>query len=190
MKKLIVILTGAGISAESGIETFRGNDGLWENHRIECVASQVDLPESCLVQRFYNERRRKLESKEIQPNAAHLALAKLEQSWPGEVLLITQNIDDLHERAGNKNVIHLHGELLKVRCTVSGKIFPRHHDVRESDRCACCLTANPIRPPHVVWFGEMPMRLEEIDRALREMRLVCFNWNIGGEGLSSCRLRI
>jgi NAD-dependent deacetylase len=108
----IVVLTGAGISAESGINTFRDNGGLWENHRVEEVASIEGFwanPE--LVQRFYNLRREQLLSPKIQPNAAHVALAELEEQWPGEFLLITQNVDNLHERAGSKKLIHMHGEL-------------------------------------------------------------------------------
>ncbi len=168
MKRLIVILTGAGISAESGIDTFRGSGGLWENHRIEDVASPEGFARnSDLVQQFYNGRRRDLQSAKVVPNAAHRALAKLEQDWPGDALLITQNIDDLHERAGSKNLIHLHGELLKARCTVSEKVYPWYRDINEEDLCECCSPTNPLRP-HVVWFGEMPLRLDEIYEALKE----------------------
>lgn len=120
----IVVLTGAGISAESGIKTFRASDGLWEGHRVEDVASPEGFerdPE--LVQTFYNQRRALLNSGEVQPNAAHQALASLEQAFPGEFLLVTQNIDDLHERAGSVNLIHMHGELNKVRCLITGNVF-------------------------------------------------------------------
>lgn len=111
----VVILTGAGISAESGIRTFRASDGLWEDHHIDDVATPEGFrrnPE--LVQRFYNERRRQLANSDIQPNTAHLALAKLEQILGDNLLIVTQNVDNLHERAGSKNVIHMHGELLQV----------------------------------------------------------------------------
>ncbi|WP_300412141.1 Sir2 family NAD-dependent protein deacetylase, partial [uncultured Alcanivorax sp.] len=122
MAENIVILTGAGISAESGIKTFRAADGLWENHRVEDVATpEAFLRDAALVQNFYNKRREQLLSAAIKPNAAHQALAKLEQAFPaGQVLLVTQNIDNLHERAGSRNLIHMHGELLKGRCQSSG----------------------------------------------------------------------
>ena len=119
-KPRVVVLTGAGISAESGIKTFRATDGLWEDHHIEDVASPEGFlrnPE--LVQRFYNARRRQLQSAEISPNPAHLALVKLEDYLQDHFLLITQNVDDLHERAGSQRLIHMHGELLKVRCVQS-----------------------------------------------------------------------
>ena len=111
----IVVLTGAGISAESGLATFRGSDGLWANHRIEDIATPEGfLRDPALVHRFYNERRAQLA--EVRPNAAHLALAELERGWPGDFLLVTQNVDDLHDRAGSRNLVHMHGELLKSRC--------------------------------------------------------------------------
>ena len=118
----IVILTGAGISAESGIRTFRDSNGLWESHRVEEVASPEGFSENPdLVLRFYNIRRAQMA--EVEPNAAHLALARLEREWPGGVLLVTQNVDDLHERAGTENLIHMHGELSKVRCNRCGMAF-------------------------------------------------------------------
>lgn len=167
MENMIVILTGAGISAESGIDTFRGSGGLWENHQIEDVATPEGFTRNpSLVQRFYNERRRDLQSGDVQPNAAHRALARLEQDWPGEVLLVTQNIDDLHERAESKNLIHLHGELLKARCTASETTYPWYRDINETDLCQCCSPASQLRP-HVVWFGEMPLQLDEIYAALK-----------------------
>ena len=111
----IVVLTGAGISAESGLATFRGGDGLWENHRIEDVATPEGFArDPDLVHRFYNARRAQLAT--VRPNAAHLALAELERAWPGEFLLVTQNVDDLHDRAGSRNLIHMHGELNRIRC--------------------------------------------------------------------------
>ncbi|WP_439236233.1 Sir2 family NAD+-dependent deacetylase [Lonepinella koalarum] len=164
----IVILTGAGISAESGIRTFRASDGLWEEHRIEDVATPEGFerhPE--LVQRFYNQRRRQLFNPDIQPNAAHIALAKLEQKFGDNVLVVTQNVDNLHERAGTKNLIHMHGELLKVRCNWSGKIYDWTRDVTEQDRCTCCQPPRRLRP-HIVWFGEMPLEMERIYQALNK----------------------
>ncbi|MGO1298309.1 MAG: Sir2 family NAD-dependent protein deacetylase, partial [Vibrio sp.] len=116
----IVILTGAGISAESGIQTFRSEDGLWEQHRIEDVATPEGfLRDPDLVQEFYNQRRRDLQKTDIQPNAAHQALGKLESESEGKVTIVTQNIDNLHERGGSRQVVHMHGELLKSRCTES-----------------------------------------------------------------------
>lgn len=121
-KPRVVVLTGAGISAESGIKTFRAADGLWEEHRVEDVATPEGFArDPALVQAFYNARRRQLQSPEIAPNAAHLALARLEDLLGDHFLLVTQNIDNLHERAGNRRVIHMHGELLKVRCSWSGR---------------------------------------------------------------------
>ena len=158
----IVILTGAGISAESGIATFRASDGLWENHRIEDVASPEGfMRDPKLVQHFYNMRREQLLSNEVKENAAHVALAKLEQQFAGNFLLVTQNIDDLHERAGSKKVIHMHGELLKIRCKHTQQLFPCRQSVSVEDKCDCCNRPGNLRP-HVVWFGEMPLLMDEI----------------------------
>lgn len=162
----IVILTGAGISAESGIRTFRAAEGLWEDHRVEDVASPEGFqrdPE--LVHRFYNQRRAQLLSPEIQPNPGHLSLAKLEQEFSGEFLLITQNIDDLHERAGSKKLLHMHGEGLKIRCRYSGEVFPCDGEINTNDSCSCCNRTAALRP-HIVWFGEMPLYMAEIENAL------------------------
>ena len=168
----ILILTGAGISAESGIPTFRGADGLWEGHRLESVATpQAFEQDPALVHRFYNERRRALQADDIQPNAAHRALAEFEQQHDDEFLLVTQNIDDLHQRAGSKKVLPMHGELLKARCLDSGKLYPWTDDLSLE-------TPHPEQPdrpgrlrPHVVWFGEMPIGLETIDQAARNADL-------------------
>ncbi|APG17670.1 NAD-dependent protein deacylase [Kosakonia radicincitans DSM 16656] len=165
-KPRVVVLTGAGISAESGIRTFRAADGLWEEHHVEDVATPEGFARNPqLVQTFYNDRRRQLQLPEIVPNAAHLALAKLEQALGDRFLLITQNIDNLHERAGNKNIIHMHGELLKVRCSQSGQVLEWTGDVTREDKCHCCQFPAPLRP-HVVWFGEMPLGMDEIYSAL------------------------
>ncbi len=151
MKK-IVVLTGAGVSAESGIKTFRDAGGLWEGHDVMEVASpQGWRRNQALVLDFYNQRRRQL--KEVSPNAAHLALVELEQRY--EVSIITQNVDDLHERAGSRHIIHLHGELLKARSTRDESlIYEWAEDIRPGDTCAL---GSQLRP-HIVWFGEaVPM---------------------------------
>lgn len=167
----VVVLTGAGISAESGIRTFRCQDGLWENHRLEEVATPEAFacnPE--LVQRFYNERRQQLQQPGISPNAAHLALARLEQSLGDDFLLVTQNIDNLHERAGNRRLLHMHGELLKMRCAVTGMVYPIAGELHGDMRCDCCHLPETLRP-HVVWFGETPLHLDEIMVALAKCDL-------------------
>jgi NAD-dependent deacetylase len=164
---LIVILTGAGISAESGLKTFRDMDGLWETHRIEDVATPEAFernPE--LVQDFYNQRRRQLFTSSIQPNAAHQALARLESLWPGKVCIVTQNIDNLHERAGSKNILHMHGELTKVKCLQCHRGSDWQMDVTKASVCPLCSKAGSLRPD-IVWFGEIPYHLDEIDELLR-----------------------
>jgi NAD-dependent deacetylase len=161
----LVVLTGSGISAESGIPTFRGDEGLWEGHPVEDVATPGGfLRDPDLVHDFYNMRRRKL--KEVSPNAAHEALATLEAKWPGEFLLVTQNVDDLHERAGSKNLIHMHGELKKIQCENTLKIYDWEEDVGVDSFCECCNLSGSLRP-HIVWFGEMPLEMERIYKALR-----------------------
>ncbi|MDF7681073.1 NAD-dependent protein deacylase [Enterobacteriaceae bacterium ESL0689] len=167
-KPCVVILTGAGISAESGIKTFRAADGLWEGERVEDVATpQGFVRDPARVQTFYNSLRRQLQQPDIAPNPAHQALAHLEAALGAHFLLVTQNIDNLHERSGSRRIIHMHGELLKVRCTRSGKIQEWHGDVMAEDRCHCCQPPAPLRP-HIVWFGEMPLGMAEIDRALAQ----------------------
>ena len=162
----IVVLTGAGISAESGIKTFRASDGLWEEHRIEDVATPEGFAANpALVHQFYNGRRRQLLGGDVAPNPAHLALAELERHFAGDFMLVTQNIDNLHERAGSMNVAHMHGELLKMRCAHTDQVFPVEGDIAPDDRCACCGLRQCLRP-HVVWFGEMPLQMEDIYGAL------------------------
>lgn len=167
----IVVLTGAGISAESGIKTFRDNDGLWENHRVEEVATPEAFehdPE--LVQRFYNLRRSSL-IKEAKPNQAHLDLAQFErQHQSGTFTLITQNVDDLHERAGSQQLLHIHGELLKARCQQSEQVFNCREDLTPQRPCPCCQIAGALRP-HIVWFGEMPLFMDTIEAALNHCDL-------------------
>lgn len=149
MKQKIVVLTGAGISAESGIQTFRGQDGLWEGHRIEDVASPEGWRKNReLVLDFYNKRRRQLH--DVEPNAGHKALVDLEQKY--EVTIITQNVDDLHERAGSSNIIHLHGELFKVRSSLDESlVYEWRKDLNIGDKCE---RGSQLRP-HIVWFGEI-----------------------------------
>jgi len=161
----IVVLTGAGISAESGIQTFRGDGGLWEGQRVEDVATPEGFardPE--LVQRFYNERRQKLLSG-VEPNAGHQALARLQKEFPGEVTLVTQNIDDLHERGGSEEVLHMHGALLRARCVDCGEVFDVGGDLSDETFCEFCESRGRLRPD-IVWFGEMPYHLPEIERVL------------------------
>jgi len=161
----IVILTGAGVSAESGLATFRGPDGLWEGHRVEDVCTPEALArDEALVQRFYDERREKLAS--VESNAAHRALARLDAEWPGELLLVTQNVDDLHERAGAKRLIHMHGELRSALCRACGRRSPFvDTNMGEGPACPDCGEAGRLRPD-IVFFGEMPYAMEAIDRAL------------------------
>ena len=167
----IVILTGAGISRESGLATFRDADGIWATVRIEDVATpEAFRRDPTGVQAFYNARRRQLLDPAVQPNAAHLALARLEREWPGDVLVVTQNIDDLHERAGSHQLLHMHGELLRARCTVCGRIVPVTEDLGAELACAGCEGMGCLRP-HVVWFGEMPLYMPEIEASLAEADL-------------------
>lgn len=167
----VVILTGAGISAESGLKTFRASDGLWEEHRIEDVASPEGFErDPALVHNFYNLRRRALLDPAIKPNAAHLALAEFEQRFAGEYLLVTQNIDNLHERAGSRNIRHMHGEALKIRCSSSGQLFDCNNDIDVETSCPCCGLKGQLRP-HVVWFGEMPLYMDEIYATLNNCDL-------------------
>jgi NAD-dependent deacetylase len=167
----IVVLTGAGISAESGLPTFRGADGLWLGWRLEDVATpEAFARQPEVVQRFYDQRRAQLGAAAIAPNAAHRALAELERRWPGEVLIVTQNIDDLHERAGSVRLIHMHGELMKARCTACEVVHPWPGELAVAHRCPRCARRNALRP-HVVWFGEMPLELDAIYEALGECAL-------------------
>ncbi|KYG61808.1 NAD-dependent deacylase [Bdellovibrio bacteriovorus] len=164
--KNIVILTGAGISAESGIRTFRDQDGLWEEHRIEDVATpEAFARDPKLVQRFYNLRRAQLKDPKIQPNPAHLALAELERQWEGNFLLVTQNVDNLHRRAGSPNLLHMHGRLDKVFCLHCDEHYEWNEDLAVDQSCEACGRKGGVRPD-IVWFGEMPHHMEEIYAAL------------------------
>ena len=161
----IVILTGAGVSAESGVATFRGPDGLWEGHRVEDVATpEAFRRDPTLVHAFYDARRAKLRT--IGPNAAHEALARLDAKWPGELLLVTQNVDDLHERAGSKRLLHMHGKLKSGWCLACDERFAWDGPMSEKSMCPSCSRPGGVRPD-IVWFGEMPYEMERIDEALR-----------------------
>ncbi len=161
----IVILTGAGVSAESGLATFRGPDGLWEGHRVEDIATpEAFARDPELVHAFYDARRAKLGT--VEPNAAHEALARLDAEWPGELLLVTQNVDDLHERAGSKRLIHMHGELTSGWCLRCNERFGWTGPMGTGAQCPSCDSAGLVRPD-IVWFGEMPYEMERIYDALR-----------------------
>ena len=160
----IVILTGAGISAESGIATFRASDGLWEDHRVEDIATPEGFArDAALVQRFYDARRSRLA--EVASNPAHAALARLDAEWPGDLLIVTQNVDDLHERAGAKRLLHMHGELNSAWCLACDGRVRWEKELGTGPDCPRCGTAGRMRPD-IVWFGEMPYEMERIDRAL------------------------
>ena len=166
--KEVVVLTGAGISAESGVRTFRDNDGLWENHRVEDVATpEAWVSDQSLVWRFYQARRNQL--LEVLPNPAHFALAQLE-SKTESFTLITQNVDDLHERGGSESVIHMHGRLQTLRCETTGlsEVRMGEHDLGgDFVLCNCCAVSSRMRPD-IVWFGEIPMEMDVIYREVEK----------------------
>lgn len=170
----IVVLTGAGISAESGISTFRDQNGLWENHRIEDVATPEGFQRNpALVHQFYNLRRAQLKDPKLQPNAAHLALAELETRLfkaGGHFTLITQNVDNLHQRAGSRNLISMHGQLQSILCPRSRKTRHWENDLSVEHLCDCCDPPQLLRPD-IVWFGEVPYRLDDCYQALTEADL-------------------
>lgn len=171
---MIVILTGAGISQESGLSTFRDSGGLWDTMRVEDVATPGAFRRNPdIVYDFYNVRRRQL--RDVQPNAAHKALAELEQKSREPVLVITQNVDDLHDRAGSRNLLHMHGELLQARCLTCGKVVPWTEDMDCFSACPECgplpnaAKGKPGRMrPHIVWFEEMPLYMDVIEQALSQ----------------------
>lgn len=155
----IVILTGAGISAESGLGTFRDEGGLWAQHRIEDVATPEGFARNpALVHGFYNARR--VQAAKAQPNAAHKALAQLQKDWPGEVVIVTQNVDSLHEAGGAEDVIHMHGTLAGALCAVCGHCWTSPPEMEVGEPCPAC--QQPSARPDVVWFGEMPYFMEKI----------------------------
>lgn len=164
----IVILTGAGISAESGLSTFRDEGGLWASHAIEDVATPEGFArDPALVHRFYNDRR--AQARRAEPNAAHLALARLARALPGGVTLVTQNVDDLHERAGSPGVIHMHGALAGALCALCDSRWDAPPVMAEVDACPAC--GRPATRPDIVWFGEMPYHMDTIYGALIEADL-------------------
>lgn len=168
----IVVLTGAGISQESGLATFRDADGIWAKVRIEDVATpEAFARDPARVHAFYDARRVQLRDPGIQPNAAHHALARLAHEHPGPVLVVTQNVDDLHDRAGQPSLLHMHGELLKARCLRCGAVSPFDGVSLALASCPAC-GAQSLRP-HVVWFGEVPLHMDEIEDAL-EVRCAIF----------------
>ena len=165
----ILILTGAGVSAESGLATFRAADGLWEGHRVEDVATPEAFRRNPgLVHQFYDARRARLG--EVEPNAAHRALARLDAAWPGELLLVTQNVDDLHERAGSRRLVHMHGELLRGWCVECQERFAWRGAMGEAARCPACGMVGSVRPD-IVWFGEMPYAMDRIEESLQRCDL-------------------
>lgn len=165
----IVVLTGAGVSAESGLATFRAADGLWEDHRVEDVATpEAFARDPALVHRFYDARRARLA--EVEPNAAHSALARLDREWPGELLIVTQNVDDLHERAGASRLLHMHGELKSGWCLACDERFGWDGAMGEGAACPVCACGGQVRPD-IVWFGEMPYAMERIEAALMDADL-------------------
>ena len=167
----IVVLTGAGISQESGLPNFRGHGGLWNGHRAEDLATpDAFRRDPALVHDFYNMRRAVLLDEKIKPNAAHLALARLERDWLGDFMLVTQNVDNLHERAGSEKLIHMHGELLKSRCQHCGQISDWVGEMNGESECPNCRARGQLRV-NVVWFGEMPLRMDDIYRYLRRCGL-------------------
>lgn len=164
----VVILTGAGISAESGLGTFRAENGLWAQHRVEDVATPEGFRANpALVHRFYNMRR--AESAGAEPNAAHRALARLEAELDGGVTIVTQNVDDLHERGGARNIIHMHGALSGSLCAACDHRWPSAFETSPEDTCPACGT--PATRPDIVWFGEMPYQMERIWHLLREAEI-------------------
>lgn len=174
----IVILTGAGISAESGLATFRGTDGTWNNVRIEDVATPEAFardPET--VHAFYNARR--IQAASAAPNAAHKALARLQAGFPGEVLLVTQNVDDLHERGGAVDVVHMHGQLNRAFCAGCGAGMDWSGDLSTGDTCPACHHPGFMRPD-IVWFGEMPYHMARIEATLERADLFL---SIGTSGM-------
>jgi NAD-dependent deacetylase len=167
----IVVLTGAGISKESGIDTFRDKDGLWTRVNLEEVATIEGWHrDKRKVLEFYNETRQSFRAAHIVPNAAHEALARLERKYEGEVTVVTQNIDPLHEQAGSKHVLHMHGRDGEIRCMNCGKVTESDIDLTPQSVCPNCKAVGELRP-NIVWFGEMPQHMDEINAALERCGL-------------------
>ena len=165
----IVILTGAGVSAESGLSTFRDAGGLWEKHDpMDIATPEAFARDPALVYRFYNARRNQLTN--VQPNAAHRALARLQREFSGEVFLVSQNVDDLHERGGSTQVCHMHGALNSMLCQACAAVMPAVDDYDDGSDCPQCNTRGKLRPD-IVWFGEIPYHMEEIEQRLADCDL-------------------
>lgn len=165
----IVVLTGAGVSAESGLATFRDSDGLWEKHDpMQIATPEAFVRDPALVYRFYNARRNQLQ--DVVPNDAHRALAQLQAAFTGQVFLVTQNVDDLHERGGSKQVCHMHGELNSMLCQACTLAQPVAGDYDGSSACPQCGAPGKLRPD-IVWFGEIPYHMETIGKMLRNCDL-------------------
>ena len=165
----IVVLTGAGISAESGLDTFRGPGGLWCGHRVEDICTPEGLARNPdLVLDFYDRRRAALAT--VEPNPAHHALARLDREWTGDLLIVTQNVDDLHERGGAERLLHMHGELMSALCEACGERARYGGSMRDGTLCGACGARDRLRPD-IVFFGEMPYGLDPIDEALRSADL-------------------
>lgn len=175
----LVILTGAGVSAESGLATFRDAGGIWSRVRIEDVATpEAFARDPGRVQDFYNARRSQLKDPGVTPNAAHRALAALDQSWPGPFLLVTQNVDDLHRRAGSARMLAMHGQLASRLCAACEERVPWTEDLSPAMTCPSCGVTGTLRPD-IVWFGETPYHMEEIEAALASARIFA---SIGASG--------
>lgn len=172
MPRSVIVLTGAGVSAESGLGTFRDKDGIWTRYPIEALATPEGFAQDPdFVHGFYNDRRRQL--KTARHNGAHAALARLEtacQAEGADFLLVTQNVDNLHEQAGSSNILHMHGELTRVRCMNCFSIFECEEDIGTATACQACHTVGHMRP-HIVWFGEMPLEMDRIGEALSHCQL-------------------
>jgi NAD-dependent deacetylase len=171
----LFVLTGSGISAESGLATFRGSGGLWNGHRVEDVATpEAWQANPALVWRFYSQRRR--DALAAQPNAAHRALAQIEQRLanfnPDNFYLCTQNVDDLHERAGSRRIHHMHGSLFQSRCTRSNEHFSDHAFYEDPNDLPVCKTCHASIRPHIVWFGEIPLDMDAIYRELNHATIL------------------
>lgn len=167
----IVVLTGAGISRESGLDTFRDADGVWARVNLEDVATPEGYRrDPGQVHAFYNARRASLLDETVSPNVAHFALAELEKRWSSSVLLVTQNVDNLHERAGTQNLIHMHGELQKAECEFCKSVIAWNEDLSLLDTCPQCDHTGYLRP-NIVWFGEVPLEMERIEKAIRDAAL-------------------
>lgn len=167
--KHIVFLSGAGISAESGLSTFRSENGLWNNHRVEDVATiEAYLRNPDYVHQFYNDMRPELFKAE--PNQAHLAITELQNNYPAQIDVVTQNVDTLHEKAGNQNVYHIHGQINQIVCMNCGHVFETWGDITSEDKCKNCQTIGMLKP-NIVFFGENLLYMNKVDSMLKSCDL-------------------